>query len=227
MALFRRVVVATLLFCGAAQAAPPQHVKLEFDLKRGSDVVKLHDELQHDGATYLLRSEAKGSGLKRMLTLKLSSRGTISASGLQPTDYLDERSLRAAVGARFDWSKKKLNLRKGDAGRQENLLQGTQDRLSMLYHFAFKPAPLQGELLVRTTDGKGQSQDRFRVLGDERVVTQGGTFTALHLSRVRESDTDRAKDLWLAKDKFLLPIRVLIVEPDGERIEQVLTRLSD
>jgi len=37
---------------------------------------------------------------------------------------------------------------------------------------------------------------------------------------------DKATDIWLSSERSLLPVRVLVVEKDGTRIDQVVTRIG-
>ena len=43
---------------------------------------------------------------------------------------------------------------------------------------------------------------------------------------VREGDGREKAELWLAADRAYIPVRVLVVEKDGTRYEQLATRIS-
>jgi hypothetical protein len=66
---------------------------------------------------------------------------------------------------------------------------------------------------------------RYRVLGTETVTTPAGTFQALHLSKEHGKDED-GTELWLAKSRNYFPVRVLIEEKDGGKLEQQLESIS-
>ena len=105
-----------------------------------------------------------------------------------------------------------------------------QDRLSFLYNLAFESAPdlkPGKEIKVTLTDGRGLTRFEYTVAAPEMVKTPAGEFDAVHLIKQRENKDDRGTELWFARDRDLLPVRVLVVEKDGARIDQVLTHIGD
>src|SRR6267142_2262566 len=62
------------------------------------------------------------------------------------------------------------------------------------------------------------------VVGRERVRVPAGEFDAVKLAR-RGEDRESA-EFWLAAERNYIPVRLLVVEKDGTRYEQVATRIS-
>ena len=75
-------------------------------------------------------------------------------------------------------------------------------------------------------DGRGSSPVVYKSAGREQVVTPAGTFDALRLVKQRDGPQDRATELWLAERHGLVPVRVLVTEQDGTRLDQRATRID-
>ena len=86
--------------------------------------------------------------------------------------------------------------------------------------------PGAAPVAVSITDGKGISSSTYKAAGRETVKTPAGEFDALKLEREKKDPDDRTSEIWLATKHGYLPVRILVVEKDGTRIDQVATRLS-
>jgi hypothetical protein len=211
----------------AAQAAPPQRLEVAYEVSRnGSVIAEVAERLEHDGSTYRVTETWKGKGVYALRgEATRLSRGTIGADGLRPLEFEDRRTGRETARARFDWSARVLTLQHKGETQTRPLAPGTLDRLSFLHDFAFDPPRTQPSTYL-VTDGKGVATYVYQPAGRERIKTPAGEFDALRLVKKRDGLRDRATEIWLAADRHYLPLRVLIVEPDGTRIEQVAVRIS-
>lgn len=232
-----KVLCASLLFAAVtgAQALPPQRVVLEYDMSlNGTAMAQVVDRLEHDGKAYSLSEEVKGKGLyalARSGTARRSARGMVAAEGLKPLEFRDKRGNSPENMARFDWDKASLTL--GQEGNTEikpmPARELLSDRLSFLWTFAFLPpdAARPGkEIRAVLTDGRGLSSFRYLVSGVETLNTAAGPLQTVKLVKQRESGDDRATEIWLATERHYLPVRILVVEKDGTRIDQSLTRMG-
>jgi hypothetical protein len=214
------------LAAGSAIAAPPARVEITYEIQRnGTAVGEIVTRLEHDGKTYRIAETWKGKGLLAMRgDIKRASRGTVAAGGLQPTEFSDERSGRDTARATFDWNAKTVTLQHKGAPQQRAIPPGAHDRLSFLYQPAFKP-PSDAPLKVNVTDGRDFSDYVYQPGAVERLKTPAGEFDALKLTRQR-SEGDRGTEIWLARDRAFLPVRILLIEKDGTRLDQVATRVN-
>ena len=73
-------------------------------------------------------------------------------------------------------------------------------------------------------DGKGVSHYVLDVAGRGRLSVPAGDFDALRL--VKREDGGRSTQIWLDPGRHYLPLRVLVVQKDGSRIDQVATRIT-
>jgi hypothetical protein len=97
--------------------------------------------------------------------------------------------------------------------------------LSLAYSFAFVP-PNSKEYDVTRADGRGLTPFRFTVVGNEKLATPMGEIQTLRIAKVRDGPDDKATDIWFAAERDFLPVRVLVVDTDGTRADQVITRIG-
>ncbi len=216
-----------LSLCAAAQAAPPARVEIAFEVMHNDGVVAdVTHLLEHDGVNYKLTERWKGRGVYALLgEAQRSSRGTIAADGLRPLEFEDVRSRREPSRASFDWTKMMVTLQFRDGPQPRPMPAHAQDRLSFAYAFAFR-APGKQATEFNVVDGKGVADYAFDNAGVERIKVPAGEFQALRLVKRKESAGDRSSEIWLDPARSYLPLRVLVVQKDGTRIDQVATRFT-
>lgn len=205
-------IVLSLGLPAAALAAPPRKAEIVYELARnGMVLAEVTQRLEHDGKTYRLSEDVRGKG---MLALKgdisRTSQGAIAADGLRPRHFEDKRSGRDTLKADFDPAAKLPTLKQ-------------QDQLSLVWTFAF--APTAKEAGVSVADGKRVSEYTYQPAGREKVKTPAGEFDALKFEKKRVRPEDKSLELWIAADRQV-PVRILIVDKDGTRLDQVATKIS-
>ena len=219
-------IAALALWTAVAQAVPPERITLTYELKRNSLVVDVSETLEHDGRTYVITSEGKGRGILALFgVLKRTSRGRITPQGLRPDEFRDERPGGWTVSAKFDWDARSVTQEKNGKSETLKMPATAQDPLSLAYSFAFVP-PKGKEYDVMRADGRGLTPFRFTVVGTEKLATPAGEMQTLHIAKVPDGPEDKATDIWFAAERDFLPVRVLVVEKDGTRSDQVLTRIG-
>ena len=208
------ILIATSAFCaaGAAQSAPPQKAEIVYELGRnGMVLAEVTHRLEHDGKAYRLSENVRGRGVLALKgDIARSSEGAIAPDGLRPRHYEDKRSGRDTLKADFDPAAKTPTLKQ-------------QDQLSVVWTFAF--APPAKEVGVSVADGKRVSEYVYQPAGREKVKTPAGEFDALKFVKKRERPEDKATEVWIAADRQV-PVRILIVDKDGTRLDQVATKIS-
>jgi len=197
----------------SAVAAPPLRVEIEYELLRNDMAVgEIVHRIAHDRKTYTLSETWRGKGVFALAgEAERSSRGAIVADGLRPVEFEDRRTGRETRRARFD-----------AAGKAPTLER--QDQLSMAWSFAF--APPRGTVNVRVADGKRVTPYAYAVAGRERVKTPAGEFDALKLVKQKDGPQAKSTEIWLAADRDYIPVRVLIVDKNGTRLDQLATKIS-
>ena len=202
-----------LSFASVAAAAPPPRVEIGDQIARnGSVLAEVSQRLEHDGRIYRLSETWKGQGIYALRgEATRSSQGAIVADGLRPAKFEDKRPGRAARQAEFD-----------PAAKTPTPLR--QDRLSFIWSFAF--APPRDAVTLSVADGRHLTSYTYQPAGRERVTTPAGEFDALKLVKRKVNPEDRATEIWLAADRHYLPVRMLVIEKDGTRLDQVAVKIS-
>ena len=217
-----------ILVPAAAVAAPPDHLKITYEVTAKGMAADAVETLEHDGKTYTIVSETKGRGILAAIGVlnKRISRGRITAQGLRPDEYRDERPFGWVATAKFDWEAHTVTQERKGNSETLKMPAVAQDPLSLAYTFAFVP-PKDKEYDVIRADGRGLTPFRFTVVGNEKIDTPLGAMQALHISKVKDGPDDKATDIWFATERDFIPVRVLVVDKDGERADQIVTRIGD
>jgi hypothetical protein len=75
------------------------------------------------------------------------------------------------------------------------------------------------------TNGRKVDRYRYTVTAGVEIETGLGKLSTLHL--VKQQDPgDTGAEIWLSPRHGFVPVKVLIVEKDGIRYEQVITKLD-
>ena len=78
--------------------------------------------------------------------------------------------------------------------------------------------------LTETWKGKGLSRHVYKLAGRERIKIPAGEFDAIKATR--QGEERESAELWLAAERNYVPVRLLVVEKDGTRYDQVAIRIS-
>ena len=199
---------AAISACAGAQAAPPETAEIVYELLRnGSAVAEIVQRFEQDGKRYQIAETWKGRGLLALRgEIQRKSTGAVGPEGLRPLEFEDQRSGRETVREKFDPN------------------SPLQDRLSFVWNFAF--APPRQPVALDISDGRHAARSVYASAGRERVKTPAGEFDAIKLVKHRDGPEDRGTEIWLAAERHLLPVRLLILEKDGTRLDQVATRIA-
>ena len=230
----RLAFVAACVWAGACAAQPPHKVSLTYDVSySGIVAAEVTDVLEHDGKHFSLSSVGRGKGIGALLyhgTATRFCRGEITRAGLRPLEFRDQRGDKPAAVARFDWGRGTITREHDGKIETTPMPPGLQDRLSFLYNFAFAAEPdLKPGRVIKAvlTDGKGLTRFEYKIEGEEKLHTPAGEMQAVRMVKQRENEDDKGTEIWFAADHDYLPVRILVIEKNGVRIDQVLTRIED
>lgn len=217
-----------LSVASTAAAAPAARVEMVYALTRnGSVLAEVQERLEHDGGTYRISAQWSGRGLGALRgDSRRASHGAIVPGGLRPAEFEEHRTGRDPAFAWFDWNAKTLTMQYKSVRQTQPMPPNAHDRLSFLYAFAFRPPPTQ-DVALSIVDGRGISIQVYRPAGREKLVTPAGEFETLKLAKRKDGPEDRDAEIWLAIGRGMLPVRILVIEKDGTRIDQVATRIAE
>lgn len=224
------LIAATLLALplGAA-AVPPPRVELTYEV-RYNDVLfaELSEVIDHRDGRYTIASEAKGRGLAAALPLgpfRQSSEGVVTRDGLRPERYRDQRGPSRVSSAELDWTAGVVKLSYKGRSETRPLAGLVHDRLTFAFTYAFTALPRNG-VRMNITDGRGLSESRFTLVGEETVKTPLGDLPAIKATKDRLEPDDPFVEVWLSKVHYHLPVRMVRIDRDGKRFDQVATRID-
>ena len=218
------------LWMGAALAAAPQQVAATYSLtKQGQQIGTVTESFKQVDGRYQLESVTSAIGVYALFMkgkIRLISSGDVTGQGLRPRHFEHHRAADPAktVQADFDWEK--MNLTHRFDGRTENvaLEPGSQDRISLQYQFMFAPPGKEDVRLFMTT-GRKLNLYPYKLAGEEKITTPAGQFQTIHLVKQRTADED-GTEIWLAKKRHFFPVRIVIEDHKGGKLEQNLTALT-
>ena len=219
------------LLAPAAAFAAPNDIAAEYRLSvTGLTIGHVSETYSRKGDTYAIRSVARAEGpLKLFLDdqLTMQSSGRVVATGLQPLEFAQRRanSTKGAVQATFDWDHGVMHSESGGSRSDVPLPGETQDRISVMYQFMnLKPGSRTVEMHM--SNGRKVELYTYRFVDEQDLQTPAGRFDTLHYERVTSSANESRAQVWLAKDRFNFPVRVVFDDPKGLRVEQVLVGLE-
>lgn len=232
----RALVQATILLaltgaCGAAESAAPQTISASYEVSRNARrVAVMNETFEANDGGYRIVSESHAVGLLALLErrpLRLTSSGRLTAAGLRPQLFEGKRGDAdpRQVRADFDWQGQQLTIARDGRTDTLPLPPGTQDRLSAMYQFMFLVPDRSQELEFSITNGRKLDRYRYAVHSGVEIETRLGRMRTVHLVKLHRPDESGA-EIWLAPQHRYLPIKMLILEEDGSRYEQVMTKLE-
>ena len=220
-----------LLSTSVAAAAPPSYVTAEYAVTHtGLTIGRVNETYTLKGDQYSAQSVTRSEGpLKLILDdqITLESSGRLGSSGLQPLEFVQRRAKdsKRDLKTRFDWDKGTVSTLLHGEKSEVPLPRETQDRLSAMYQFLHL-ASYGPTLAMPMAMGRRVEQYNYRLVDEGKVSTPAGDFDALHYARVIEKPSDTKVDVWLAKDRYKFPVRVIFDDPKGFRLEQSLVSLD-
>lgn len=228
---------AALLLAGAlaqpafAAVAAPLTVQAQYNLSLKSVPIAVMQETfeVRDGA-YRAVSETHATGLFALAQRRpgrVTSSGEADHGGLRPKTFDGTRGTRdpRRVHADFDWVARTLTLIHDERTETVTLPPGTQDRLSVMYQFLFLDPQQLEKLAFPMTNGRKIDHYRYAIGPDTVIDTPLGRLAVVHLVK-QHAAGETATEIWLAREHRLMPVKMRIVEDDGDRYEQIIVRLA-
>lgn len=212
-----------------SNAALPKRIQAVYEVtKNGQPFAKVHEQFTVNGNSYKVESVTKGIGVYALFGERvLTSKGEVTAQGLKPEHFELHQgdNPKKALLADFDWAKQNLRMTVKGKLKEAALTAGTQDLASYAYQFMYQPESLKGDITVTLTTGKKLNQYHYHIHPEHALIDNAGVqYKALHLAPLVK-DSEETKELWLAADYHYVPVKILMVDDHGQKLEQVLTEL--
>ena len=220
------------LFSSLAAASQPTQIEAQYVVTTngGITIGRATETFSRKGDTYAIQSVTRSDGpLKAFVDdqITVESSGRVGAQGLQPLEYTERRAkdnkrdLRSTFNYKIDVMHTELRGEPSDAW----IPPGTQDRISIMYQFVHMK-DLGESLEIPMADRRKISVLTYELVEQGKVTTPAGDFDARHYRRVVADAKETKIDVWLAKERYNFPVRVIYDDPKGFRIEQSLVALD-
>jgi len=215
-----------------AVAATPTEISAHYRLDHAmfGTIGRVDETFERHGDEYSIKSVTRSEGALKVVfdeQLVLESTGRVNADGLQPLKF-SQRRVKASkqdVSAIFDWDHGVMRSARNGEVKEVALPPNTQDRISVMYQFMNMPAG-SASVTMNMSNGRKVDAYTYRLVNEERLKTPAGAFDTVHYQRVTTDPKESHADVWLAKDRFNLPVRVVFDDPKGLRLEQTLVAVE-
>ena len=227
----RIILIVSFVWATLAHAADPTPtlVKATYKVyKAGIWIGTIDEQFTRDGDRYKIVSVTDTAGPLRIFLrdqLTVTSEGTISASGLRPDSYQFTRrnDQKKNISSVFEWDKQQIVSQHGGESEVFDLPVGTQDRISAMYQFMFN-VPRTTEVSVWMSQGKKAERYRYRKLGEPALTVNQESIATVNYEREAKEGESKV-NLWLAKRKYYLPVKIIFEDSHGASLEQMLVSL--
>lgn len=215
---------------GFAAKSLPKNIQLTFEVtKNGQPFATVRESFTVSGNSYKIESTTKGIGVYALFGVRqLTSEGEVTNAGLRPKQFElhqgnDEKK---SLLTTFDWQNNQLNMLVKGKEKKAELMAGTQDLISFAYQFMFQPQVLQQQIALDLTTGKKLNHYQYDVAQEELEVLGKATKT-YHLTPAKsEQLSSETKEIWLSASHYYLPVKILLVDEYGQRLEQNLVEFN-
>lgn len=205
--------------------APPPSARLNYEVQIEYRGVRQNIsgvlDWRNDGESYRLHMVVAVPFLGSRVQL---SEGRLGRNGIHPKRFSEKtRSERAA---HFDEAGSRIRYSANTPDAP--LLPGHQDRLSVFMQLAglVQARPERyaaGQTVQIPTSGVRESETwTFEIKGLETISLPRGDVAALHLRRLPRKEFDTTVDVWLAPSMGHLPVRMRLLEANGNVADQIL-----
>ena len=234
--MLRKISVFSLLIlisftshAASQQNQLPRRIQANYEVtKNGQLFANVHEVFVVTGRTYKVESITKGIGIYALLgERQLTSHGEVTTLGLKPQRFELHQgdSAKKTLIADFNWANNALHMTVKGVVKDVALSLGTQDLASYAYQFMFLSKPLKDTLSLTMTTGKKLSQYVYKISEAEEILEiSGAQYKTLHLIQMNQNSlkTD-TKDLWLGVDQQYVPVKIIMIDDKGQKLEQTLT----
>lgn len=226
----KRIAASLLLFAACAAQAAPTRIDAEYQVSKAGLVIgRVVESYERNADAYVIRSTTSSEGALKLFlddSIVLSSEGRVGPNGLEPAVFEQKRAGNASrdIHATFDWKAGLMRSQFRGESKDVELPAGTQDRISIMYQF-MNVNPKGDTFEFPMSNGRKVERYTYRRAGEATLKTPAGDFETVHYERVTREGESKA-EVWLAKDRFNFPVRIVFDDPKGLRLEQSLVALK-
>ena len=223
----KQLAALLAFFAALACHAAPTRIDAQYRVSKAGLVIgHVTESYERTGDSYTIRSTTSSDGALKIFlddSIVLTSEGRVGPAGLVPGVFEQRRAGNASrdIRATFDWKAGLMRSEFRGEVKDVELPAGTQDRISVMYQF-MNVTPKSETFEVNMSNGRKVERYVYRRSGEATVKTPAGEFETLHYERVTQDPGESRAEVWLAKDRFHFPVRIVFDDPKGLKLEQTL-----
>jgi hypothetical protein len=224
-------LLASLSFAAAAAAAPPMEISARYAITNsGMTIGSVKETFVRHGDSYSIQSVTRSEGVLKMFVddqITVESTGRVGNEGLQPLAYNEhrEKDTKRDLKSEFDWTRGVMRTLLHGENTEVALPAETQDRISMMYQF-MNMKQFGQTLVVPMADRRKVEFFTYKLVDEGTIATPAGEFATRHYQRIVNNPKDTRADVWLAKERYNFPVRIILDDPKGFRLEQTIEALD-
>ncbi|HEX4780924.1 MAG TPA: DUF3108 domain-containing protein [Usitatibacter sp.] len=226
-----RLIASLILAASFAATAQPMEITARYGITNsGMTIGSVKESFVRQGDSYTIQSVTRSEGILKTFVddqITVESTGRVGAAGLQPLAYNEHRTKdsKRDLKSEFDWDKGIMRTTLHGENTEVALPRETQDRISMMYQFVNMKA-FGDTLVVPMADRRKVEFFTYKLVDESKLATPAGEFDTRHYQRVVTNAKDTRADVWLAKDHYNFPVRIVLDDPKGFRLEQTIEALD-
>jgi Protein of unknown function (DUF3108) len=227
----RTTLASLALLASLSAAAQPMAISARYAITNsGMTIGTVNESFVRNGDTYAIESVTQSEGVLKMFVddrFTVHSTGKVGADGLQPLAYDEHRAKdgKRDLQSRFDWEHGVMRTSLHGESSEVALPHDTQDRISMMYQF-INIKHYGDTLTVPMADRRKVEMFTYKLVDEGTLSTPAGEFATRHYQRIVNNPKDTKADVWLAKDRYNFPVRIVLDDPKGFRLEQTIQALD-
>ena len=228
---FVAALICATSFAASAVTAQPMEISARYGITNsGITIGSVNETFVRQGDTYSIQSVTRSEGILRTFVddqITVESTGRVGAGGLQPFAYNEHRQKdsKRDLKSEFDWKNGVMRTWLHGENTEVALPSETQDRISMMYQF-MNMKHFGETIVVPMADRRKVELFTYKLVDEGRIATPAGEFATRHYQRVVNNPRDTKADVWLAKDRYNFPVRIVLDDPKGFRLEQTIEALD-
>jgi hypothetical protein len=204
----------------------PHRAHLTFAVFKGTSDFQVGETIhtmEIEDGHYVLQAVTKTVGMAKLFKsfelTQYSSGSYTPQLGLQPERFFEERNEKIGTQrntVEFDLAAHRAQFSNGS---EVTLPPDTQDILSILYQFP----PVIGveKVAIFVSNGRKIERYEFEVAFEADTATPMGILHTVHLRKLHAAN-EEGLEIWLAQEYRLFPVKMRIIEKNGEVSGQII-----
>jgi hypothetical protein len=211
----------------SAAAQPPKPFNAEYEVRQNGRLLGSAQMQWKDlgNNRWQLTTNTRGDGVASIAGVHINETSILqwANDGAETASYQYSQNVawkKKQRSMQVNAAKKVIEFSDNSKTNQIPYQSGAVDRHSFLTALMSQVAEgKRDNLQVKVADKQSINTQTYRTAGNVNLKTLLGNYQTVKLERVREDSDGRSTQVWLAREKNWIPLRMLQTEPDGSTLE--------